>query len=270
VIKRFIVKSFLFYSRYFPIQKGKAAIGRIISRIIFTVKIRSKLGFDLLIFPNSLQDQSFLDSRNLEDQSIVKEISSLNKNGVFIDIGANIGFYSLMASLQVGPEGKVFSFEPSPREYWRFLYNIIENKATSIIPFNIGIADKSQLVDFCISETHTGLNKIVGDNNLSVSGRTIKVPMMKLDDVIDHYNIREDIDLVKIDIEGAELFALQGMQNLLRNNKIRRIIIEITPELFAGYNYCKNDVYDFLGSFSYKSLRNLETAQYDEIFTLKN
>lgn len=268
MIKRLIFKSFLVYLKNFPIQRGKAFIGRIIGRIIYTVQVRTRFGFTLIIFPNNIQDHSFFDNKNLSNQIIFKEISDLKTGDTFIDIGANIGFYSLLASSRVGLEGKVFSFEPSPREYWRLLYNIIENKTSNIVPFNFGIAAENTLADFYLSEKHTGLNKLVSDNSIFFPAKTIKIPLIKLDDVIANYGINDIVDLVKIDIEGAELFALQGMQNLLLKNKIKKIVIEITPILFAGYNYRKEDIYNYLNQFRYKPVLNLDLEQYDEVFIL--
>ncbi|MCZ7612749.1 MAG: FkbM family methyltransferase [Ignavibacteriaceae bacterium] len=102
-----------------------------------------------------------------------------------MDVGANIGFYSLNASRIIGNSGRVYSFEPSVREYIRLLNNIRINDVKNIIPYNFALCDKQGEFVLSTAKTHTGLNTLNDKNEFDiqthqlVQGITLDILLVK-------------------------------------------------------------------------------------------
>jgi len=145
-----------------------------------------------------------------------------------LDIGAHIGYYSLVGSLRVGKQGRVIAFEPSEYNAGLLRKTLGENGIT-----NVKVEQKAV-------GARTGEGKIFldvenrGDNRTYDCGelrQTRRVKIVALDDYFLRY--KGVIDLVKIDIQGYELQALRGMMGLLSKKRISVIISELWPEGLA-------------------------------------
>ena len=145
-----------------------------------------------------------------------------------LDIGAHIGYYSLVGSLRVGKQGRVIAFEPSEYNAGLLRNTLGENGIT-----NVKVEQKAV-------GARTGEGKIFldvenrGDNRTYDCGelrQTRRVKIVALDDYFLRY--KGVIDLVKIDIQGYELQALRGMMGLLSKKRISVIISELWPEGLA-------------------------------------
>lgn len=131
----------------------------------------------------------------------------LQPGWIFYDIGANVGFYTLLASKFVGEGGSVISFEPNPRNM-EFLRRHIElNGLINVRVIQAAVSDTSGRESF-------SLNEGPEQGHLSTAGELL-VETAKLDDLLQNREIPPP-DAVKIDIEGAELRALHGGRKLLR------------------------------------------------------
>jgi len=164
--------------------------------------------------------------------------SVLKPGMVFLDIGANIGYFTLLASSMIGDQGKVISFEPNP-ENVRFLRKSIKaNKYNNIDLFQYAIADKKQILSLEIGgASSNGMLKEVSLFNKIVRKNTIKTV------ALDNFLGEQEIDVVKLDIEGAEPLALKGMMRLVKkNNPV--IFLEFTPNLIQRISGISSD--DFL------------------------
>ncbi len=124
----------------------------------------------------------------------------------FYDIGAHVGYYTILASRFVGTEGRVLSFEPLPRNI-KFLREHIErNKCRNVTVIESAVAEKSgESMFFESSDSYTG--RLRGNGSL-------RVEVVCLDDLFDH-GIIPAPDCLKIDVEGAELDVLRGSKRLL-------------------------------------------------------
>jgi FkbM family methyltransferase len=121
-------------------------------------------------------------------------------NSVFLDIGANVGFYSLLASKLVG-SGKVFAFEPAPRNVSYLRKHLALNRVTNVEVLAIAVSDRNGISSFETEETGFMCH-------LSSEGK-ITVPTATLDSLVEEGKVLPP-DYVKMDIEGAELLALRG------------------------------------------------------------
>lgn len=166
---------------------------------------------------------------------------NLPANGVFLDIGANIGLYTLTAMQVIGAGGRILAFEPNPATRQRLLFNIAANSATANASaptvLDIGVADRESQFVLQLDSSNLGASSI-SDNNRS----RLKQADPRRTDVIIHCKpllsvLHEQqinhIDVLKIDIEGAEDKA---MGPYLRNAPdallARLVIIENSPQLW--------------------------------------
>ena len=132
-------------------------------------------------------------------------IHHLRKGMVVVDVGAYVGYYSIMASTLVGPTGEVISIEPSEDCYRYLVRNAASRK--NIIPLQVAIASTP------------GWARLVGDHPISGRGAAVPaedghIPCMPLDSLL----AGRRVDMVKLDIEGGEPLALQGMEQTVATN----------------------------------------------------
>jgi len=141
-----------------------------------------------------------------KQQWISREI---RPNTVFWDIGANVGFYSLLASKLVG-SGKVFAFEPVPRNLSYLRKHLSLNCVTNVEVLPIAVSDRNGTSSFELEETgYMG--------HLSSEGK-ITVPTATLDSLVEEGKVLPP-DYVKMDIEGAELLALCGAARTFQRSR---------------------------------------------------
>jgi FkbM family methyltransferase len=176
-------------------------------------------------------------------------IKILKKGDVFVDIGTNIGLFSLMASKIVGEEGKVLCFEPAPITFSRLNENVKLNDFKNIDIRNLGLSDKQGELTFYISNNgHDAWNSFAPsqDNKLESS---IQVPVSTLD--IELINIdKNKIKLVKIDVEGWEKFVLFGGKDFLVSfNPI--VMVEFTEANTFNAGYPVYEIYDIMQDLGY-------------------
>ena len=145
-----------------------------------------------------------------------------------IDIGANIGYHTLIMADQVGDDGVVFSFEPSPELRAILKRNVTANKYNSrvmVSPKAVGSAEGK--ADFFVHRDH-GQSSLIPRR---MTTKVIEVETVSLDYAFSDFR---NIDLVKIDVEGAEPQVLQGMQGLMREHPRMKIIFEFIPGHWEG------------------------------------
>jgi FkbM family methyltransferase len=187
----------------------------------------------------------------------VSEILFLNQfltsKSVFIDIGANQGEFSIFAASKVS-EGKVISFEPVQKQYQRLTENSALNQFKTIETHYFGLSNANgELPIFTSPETqlhsgwHDGLSTLYASKDKQQFQQNVQLKVFDFE----FENKLERIDLIKIDIEGAELFALKGMQQHLQKFK-PAILIEMNDETFTSAGYSIREMDQFLRAFGYE------------------
>ena len=141
-----------------------------------------------------------------------------------VDIGANIGYYSLILSDLVGKKGKVISIEPEPENFRLLLKNINANNKSNINSVKRALSDKDGAIDFFISEEHKGDHRSYDSGD---KRKKIKVKSICLDAFLGS-KIKPDI--IKMDIQGAEYSAIKGMENTLKKKDVI-LLMEFSPSL---------------------------------------
>jgi FkbM family methyltransferase len=130
---------------------------------------------------------------------------------VFVDAGAHVGEYTVRAARLVGPSGQVHAFEPAPETFDILRQSVKLDGYTNVRLNRAALYDADTTVEFRIDEQPT-LSSILAENTEG-DKETIKVPAMRLDT---YWRVASrPIDLVKVDVEGAELDVLHGATGLL-------------------------------------------------------
>ena|SRR2546425_1011120 len=169
----------------------------------------------------------------LETDLVKKEIK---KGDIVLDIGANIGYYTLIFAKLVGKEGKVYAFEPDPNTFALLKKNIEMNRYGNVVLEQKAVSNKTGKIKLYLSSYSV-------DNRTYDSGdgrKYIEVESMRLDDYFK--NDDEKISVVKMDIQGAEGIAIEGMPMLLEKNEKLKIITEFWP---LGLQRCGTEPRNF-------------------------
>jgi FkbM family methyltransferase len=160
-----------------------------------------------------------------EPQEVIYLESIVNSGNTVLDIGANIGYYSLILARKVGENGRVYAFEPEPENFELLKKNVAINHYQNIIPVNMAISDTNGISRLYINETNKGDHRLYDSGN---KRSFITVEKIKLDDYFKGQP-QTNIDVIKMDIQGSELQALKGMTNLLLNSKKLILVLEFWP-----------------------------------------
>jgi len=155
----------------------------------------------------------------------------LNPGDTFIDVGANSGFFTLLASRCVGANGRVLAFEPVPSMRSRLQANLSLNGATNIDIHDIALSNSAGEHLFHEGPPgHKGLSSLRALDN---EATTFSVKTMPLDDLLaDEFAV----NLIKIDVEGAEQLVVDGMRRLLMRQK-PLIVIEVTDNYLDAFGH---------------------------------
>lgn len=188
----------------------------------------SKLNF-MIEFDFDFIDEAVLFDTLSRGDIYEKDVSNYVLNNfrdgdIFLDVGANIGYYSLLAA-SLSKSGKVYSVEANPKVYQRLLNNIKINGFRNIVVFNIAAGNTNMVTAMDEKGGFFANGTIVSEKDASLLAEgTTNVEMRRLDDLL-----QPPVSLIKMDIEGAEPLALQGMSNLLLQPDRPTLIIEFNP-----------------------------------------
>ena len=167
-----------------------------------------------------IQRNIYLHTFELREAAMAR--TYLQPGGIFVDVGANIGYYTLLAASLVGVKGRVFAFEPSPYASARLAETIAENHLNQV---------NLQAVALGKQETRLPLYlpKVAGNHSPTMlaneGGAPVTVAVRRLDNCLKESGI-EKIDLMKIDVEGFESDVLSGAGDYLAQGRIRAILCE--------------------------------------------
>ena len=162
-----------------------------------------------------------------EPETTAVFLSLITDGDVVVDLGAHVGYYTLLAARRVGPEGRVFAFEPHPDNFRLLVKNIESNFYSNVIPVQKAVSNETGGTELFLQGTTTHSLFRKSDSNKSVLVQTTS---------LDEYfktvepRLRSRIKLIKMDIEGAEMQAMLGMRQIISENAEIAIISEFEPE----------------------------------------
>lgn len=174
---------------------------------------------------------------------------NIRKGDTVLDIGANIGYFTLIAARLVGDEGRVFAFEPNPSAFDILRKNVEANgykKNVTLVPK--AVSDSSGNVQlFLEKDGNTRWSSIY---DIHESSGHLEVDTITIDDFLTSYE--GDVDFIKLDIEGAELAALRGMTSLVKKGGELKIVAEFRPNLLERAGVPPEDYLNFFTDNGFK------------------
>lgn len=158
----------------------------------------------------------------------------LSGGRTFIDIGANFGYFTLLGSRMVGNNGQVLAFEPVPINVKCIESHINVNHIANVVLEDMVISDSIGIVSFTVENNNANshLTDVHISHAKSNSRRLIDIKSITLDSYLNEKNIHPDV--IKIDVEGAEIKVLQGAYETLRNDKPVCIVSIHSKECYDG------------------------------------
>ena len=140
-----------------------------------------------------------------------------------LDIGAHIGYFSLLFARRVGPAGHVYAFEPEPRNYKLLVRNVGENGYGNVTCVQAAAHVANGSVTLYLANDNAADHRVAPGED---DRETISVRALRVDDYLSNV---AHVDFIKIDVKGAELSVLQGMNNLLERSPRAEMLIEYWP-----------------------------------------
>lgn len=190
----------------------------------------------------------FLDRYESREIKLCKKL--LSSGDIFIDVGANIGWFTIGAARQVGQAGKVIAFEPSSQINPQLQRNIYLNKLSNVKVEKIALSDENGTAILSgYTEENIGLPSIVGNSDNYEKSGSEKVETVRFDDYYQRASLGK-IRLIKIDAEGAEMKILEGMGKLLEKKDVDCLIIEVREEAM-GKGKNAEEVMVYLENYGY-------------------
>lgn len=196
-------------------------------------------------------------------------LSSLSQGDSVIDVGANIGAYTLPMAQQVGEKGEVFAFEPEPKNAVILMKNVLDNGFENTIVFPFALSDKETVTRLYLSWDNVGDHRIY-DGNYKRPRDSIEVMTERLDDVLAEE--ADHIAVMKIDTQGYEPFVIEGAKALIQAHK-PKIFLEYWPYAYRKAGADKKRMLTFLSDLAYeayvidedkKELVPFEESMFDE------
>ncbi len=204
-----------------------------------------------------IQNQKmFLDKKDSLDLSIngiygefETEIikNEIKPNDVVIDVGAHIGYFTLLFAMLVGPNGKVFSFEPEPKNYQLLKRNVEINNYENVITECKIVSDKNEKCILYTFDSSSGANRIYKPDN-DVNSKPIEVDSISLDEFFKNSKFLKKIKFIKIDVEGAEVLVLKSMKLILKENNNIKLLLEFNPTFLSEIGSGASDFFKILYS----------------------
>ncbi len=180
------------------------------------------------------------------DTDLVKKV--IKKGDIVLDLGANIGYYTLIFAKLVGESGKVYAFEPDPDNFRLLKKNIRINGYKNVILVNKAVSNKAVKTKLYISEIYTASHAIFDTGERR---KSIEVDTVRLDDYFNDFHGK--IDFIKMDVEGAEGGVIQGFSNFLNNaTNIIKILTEFSPFLLKSSDVEAKEFLNLLLKFKFK------------------
>ncbi len=191
------------------------------------------------------QMQIYWTGLNRDDGRIVRLMRAcLPEDGVFLDVGANVGLHTLAAARHVAAGGgAVVAFEPHPRNFETLTHNIACNGLRHVAAHNIGLAETAEVLT-CRGPARGGNWSLASHGEYS-----FEVHLLRLDDFLEDHPLPR-LDLIKIDVEGAEVRVLAGARETIARYR-PLIVFEVCPAWLRRQNTCVAELLETVTGLGY-------------------
>jgi FkbM family methyltransferase len=221
-------------------------------------------GLKLKIHPGNEVCRAIFVRGIYDPNSVVVANYMLTTGCVFVDVGANMGDFSLLASQAVGKSGRIYAIEPSSRDFDRLVENVrINSLQDVIVPRKLALLDRSGVVKLSIAcEERSYINTVGGE--FAFKGvekiNTEEVVAQTIDEFVENEDI-DKIDVLKIDIEGGEFRALKGAKNTIGKHR-PSIMLGLNREALKSCGATVKELQEVLDGFNYRIYRIVEEPSF--------
>jgi FkbM family methyltransferase len=251
--------------------REKFSKGRTFEAIPVEEEIVDLPGFKLVVDKNDTMVGQEIQAHGKWEPWVTKAIKTLLKPGmVFVDVGANIGYFTLLASDLVGKDGQVIAIEPLPQNHQLLIKSVELNQLDNVEIHSIAAGPKNDTMDMC-QEVRFNSGSFHFNNPDKPKQMTWKMEVRRLDDILED----RKPDLVKIDVEGGEALVFEGMQEILTkhrplilmeysDNYLRDVSCVTGEELLSrleGFGYLYQDIHMLKKGLVGQSIQEIEAAQ---------
>lgn len=175
---------------------------------------------------------------------------TIKSGDICLDVGGNIGYFSLNFAKSAGPDGRVYVFEPIERNVLTIRLAAIMNRLNNIEVLESAVADSSGEVSLEIPDDDSAYAHM---STGRADARTATVKCITLDEFIKSKHVKK-ISVLKVDVEGAEHLVLKGASSLLTDKKIRPSVVmaELVNEFLGRFGSSIRDIIRYMEKFGYK------------------
>ena len=170
-----------------------------------------------------------------------------------VDVGANVGTHSIMMSRRVGPAGRVVAFEPVPATAWLMRENLVLNRVENVELACAAVSDAAGTIEMNLFDQRYSAWNSRGRPSFDgiVPVQTVQVPAVNLDAAMRERGI-EQIDYLKIDVEGFEIDVLTGARELLSAGAVICLSFEVSAVPLGASGHTAEEVFELLAALGYR------------------
>ena len=218
-------------------------LGRLLTRVLLAPGLRDLPGVRALYARLYLLGKTLAEPR---ERRFLQE--QVEPGMVVFDVGANVGFYTLLLADRVGPAGRVHAFEPDPLSF-----EILKRRAAglaNIVLNQTALGDRAGTITLYTNRSNRADNRVHPSLGAEAA-EAVEVLLTPLDDYCAAHGI-DRLDAVKMDIQGAEVAALEGFRKTIDRLKPRWMLIELSPEHLRGAGTTPEAFWGILGELGYE------------------
>lgn len=194
------------------------------------------------------------------EKDVTNIINDIVKPGMICaDVGANVGYFTLLLASIVGPEGRVYAFEPEPTNFAFLERNIALNKFTNVTLIQKAVSDSTGNASLYLDANNLGSHTLSKNNTLMNAGK-ISVDTITLDEFFSTKNLMPNF--LKIDVEGAEGLVFKGANRILSKENVK-IVMEYFPHHLKNIGTDPKELLESLENKGFK-IRRINVEQ-DEL-----
>lgn len=210
-------------------------------------------GLSVIVAPHEQISRALYVSGTYEPATAMVLTSWLRAGMVFLDIGANVGLFTLLGSRWVGSSGRVIAAEPSPRERQRLEEHLRLNAIGNVDVVSAAVADREGAAELMVATPqHSGLNTLAPRfpyDGVAIAEK-VSVPTITVDALV-HSRALTRVDVIKLDIEGGEVAALEGAAETIRRFR-PKLIVEVVANALASCGTSPERLCELLRTFEYE------------------
>jgi FkbM family methyltransferase len=186
----------------------------------------------------------------VSEQAFLKDY--LREGDVFVDVGANIGLFTILAGRLVGPSGRVYAFEPCTQTYQRLVGNVQREGMSQIACHRLALSNATGEASLAVSQGEYGAWNSLAGALADGETKAERVPTVEWDVFSARESLSKPVTVMKIDVEGWELPVIDGARSLLQRPEAPLLQVEFTrANALAAGSSCEQ-LFDRIREFGYR------------------